>query len=57
MVYEGMFVVLSIQAGFFWHALFTKADQTLSKTANIPWTVNNSNTRVSVKTTPTPPPQ
>lgn len=51
-----LFVVLSIQAGFFWHALFTKADQTLSKTANIPWTVNNGTAaRVSVKTGTTPP--
>jgi hypothetical protein len=42
--------VLSIQAGFFWHALFTKADQTLSKTANIPWTVNNGTARMTTKT-------
>jgi hypothetical protein len=47
-----LFSVISIQAGFFWHALFTKADQTLNKTASIPWTVNNGTGRMSTKAAP-----
>lgn len=43
-----LFLVIALQAGFFWHALFTKADQTLSRSSNIPWSVNNGGGR-SVK--------
>ena len=44
-----LFLVISIQAGFFWHALFTKADQTLSKSTTIPWSVNNAKVRMGHK--------
>ena len=49
-----LFLVIAIQAGFFWHALFTKADQTLSKSSNIPWSVNNGS-RTAAKAAPVPP--
>jgi hypothetical protein len=49
-----LFLVIAIQAGFFWHALFTKADQTLSKSSNIPWSVNNGN-RTTAKAAPVTP--
>ncbi len=51
-----LFLVISIQAGFFWHALFTKADQTLARTSSIPWSVNNGGRGAQAKPTGTPPP-
>lgn len=51
-----LFLVISIQAGFFWHALFTKADQTLARTSAIPWSVNNGGRGAPAKPAGTPPP-